>query len=181
MTTFIISVLRFDSKSDERIQRACARIQQLLGADASATYAPHVSLIPTDFQDQAELSRRIRNLVSAQPAFDITFSHLGLFTGGALFLGATATDSLLAFHQRCFELSSPGSQTPSIDLYQPGSWVPHCTLAMGGVRDELMGALLAEANSCLVLPIVVKCESVDLLVIDDGSIQILETALFRAI
>ena len=177
MTAFSISVLRFDSKSDERIQRACGRIQQLLGGDASVTYAPHVSLIPTDVQDQAELTRRIRNLVSAQPAFDITFSHLGLFTGSVLFLGVTATDSLLAFHQRCFELSSPGSQTPWIDLYQPGSWVPHCTLAMG-VRDELMGSLLAEANSCLVLPIVAKCESVDLLVIDDGSIRVLETIRF---
>ena len=86
MTAFSISVLRFDSKSDERIQRAWGRIQQLLGGDASVTYAPHVSLIPTDVQDQAELTRRIRNLVSAQPAFDITFSHLGLFPGACFSL-----------------------------------------------------------------------------------------------
>ena len=41
-----------------------------------------------------------------------------------------------------------------------------------------MGALVAEANSCLMLPIVAKCESVDLLVIDDGSIRVLETIRF---
>lgn len=177
---FIVSLLRFDPKTDDLIRDVVTRIQQLLGNDGPAAYAPHISLIPTDFDDRAELAKRIRNLVSAQRTFEITFSHLGLFKGGVVFLGVTATDSLLAFHQRCFLASSPSPQTPWIDLCRPGKWVAHCTLAMA-VPDELIGSILAEANSYLALPITATCQAIDLLEVDDGKIHVLETMRFQAI
>ena len=176
----IVSVLRFDSGTDAVIRSATNRIQRLLGNDGPAAYAPHISLIPTDFDDQAELAKRIRNLVAAQRAFEVTFSHLGFFKSDVIFLGVTATDSLLAFHQRCFQVSSPSPQTPWIGLYRPGSWVAHCTLGME-ILDERIGPILAEANSCLVLPITATCQSVDLLEVDDGNIRVLETMRFQAI
>ncbi len=177
---FIVSVLRFDLKADELIRNAVTRIQRLLGNDGSAAYAPHISLIPTDFEDRAELATRVRNLVSAQRAFEVTFSHLGFFKGGVIFLGVTATDSLLAFHQGCFQASSPSPQTPWIGLYQPGSWVAHRTLVME-VPDERIGSILAEVNSCLALPITAMCQSVNLLEVDDGNIRVLDTMHFQAI
>jgi 2'-5' RNA ligase len=57
---------------------------------------------------------------------------LGTFPGGegALFLGVQVTAGLLAFHAQV-HAALGGEPVKHWPYYQPGNWVPHCTLAEG--------------------------------------------------
>lgn len=159
--SILVSVLRMDADSEEHIRQAMLRVSRLLKRDV-ADISPHISLIPTDFGDERSLLDRIQQLTASTPAFDVVLSHVGWFPGGVAFLGATPTRFLLAFHQQCHDLSEASPQAQWIDLYQPGAWIPHCTVAMG-VPDQLRADAMETVFDSLELPIRATCVSVELI------------------
>lgn len=62
---------------------------------------------------------------------------LGTFPGreGALFLAVQVTTELLAFHLEV-HAALAGQPVEHWPYYQPGNWVPHCTLAEGLSQAE---------------------------------------------
>ena len=132
-----VSVLRFDAQTEALIQTVMRRMGQLAGAPDPADQVPHVSLIPTQPEDREGVIDRVSALLVNQPVVEIVFSHLGVFPGGVLFLGATPTEALITLHQQIHDVSAPGPNAPWIDLYKPGRWVPHCTVSMGMPNESL--------------------------------------------
>ncbi|MFC2094822.1 2'-5' RNA ligase family protein [Candidatus Bipolaricaulota bacterium] len=165
MDRYLVSVLRFDAETEEHIQRVMMQIQRSLGRAATEPFAPHISLVPADLDKHADWAGDFHEWLSAQQSFDVTFSHVGVFGGDILFLGATATESLFAFHLECFQRMSPCLHAPWIDLYKPQRWVPHCTLAVG-VPEHALGSVIVDATSSLKLPLRAVCQAVDLVSVE---------------
>ena len=107
-----------------------------------------------------------------QVSVDVTFSHVGVFGGDIVFLGATVTERLLAFHWECFRWMSPSSGVPWIDLYKPQRWVPHCTLAVG-VPKHALGSVVSDAMTSLKLPLAAVCQAVDLVRVEGKKSQVI--------
>ena len=110
-------------------------------------HRPHISLGGCrDLRDAAELVRALENLAAEQTApLPVTLSSLGIFPGdeGVVFYGVTVTTPLLVLHRRFHGLFTAWALDWS-PFYEPGCWVPHCTLAYG-----LEPSRLAEAVAVL--------------------------------
>lgn len=72
----------------------------------------------------------------------LRFLALGTFAGdgGVLFLAAVVTAPLLGAHTRVSDLLREQDLSPW-PHYLPGTWVPHCTLAMNLTPAELSAAV----------------------------------------
>jgi 2'-5' RNA ligase len=100
---------------------------------ATATHRrhrPHVSLAVAESLADADLARLRSALAVRKPVLPLYV--LGTFPGhgGALFLGVPVTTELLAFHAGV-HAALDGQPVEHWPYYQPGNWVPHCTLAEG--------------------------------------------------
>ncbi|MEU7932848.1 2'-5' RNA ligase family protein [Micromonospora echinofusca] len=111
-------------------------------------HRPHVSLAVAPRFDPERVAAALRGTVVAAP-LRLSFEHTGQFVGRVLWLGPTPTVELLAHHARVHgRLAEAG--IPLVEHYQPGRWVPHCTLSMR-VPNVLMAAAV---RRCLeVLPL----------------------------
>jgi hypothetical protein len=59
---------------------------------------------------------------------------------GVLFLGVVVTRALLDLHARLYPLFERAARA-RWSYYRPGSWVPHCTLALGLDPKQLAAAI----------------------------------------
>ena len=172
MNRYLVSVLRFDAETAEQIRRAMTQIQRYQGRLITESFSPHVSLVPTDFDEHANWAEGFLEWLATQQSFDVTFSHVGVFGGDILFLGATVTESLLAFHRECFRWMSPSSGVPWIDLYKPQRWVPHCTLA-AGIPKHALGSVISDAMISLKLPLAAVCRAVELVSVEGKKSEVI--------
>jgi 2'-5' RNA ligase len=128
---------------DDRADAAVRRLWQLLvdaGLPSLATHThrrhrPHVSLAVAESLPDADLTPLRSVLAAHQP--NVQLYTLATFPGdrGALFLGVVATTELLEFHAGV-HAALAGQAVALWPHYQPGSWVPHCTLAEGMNQAE---------------------------------------------
>ncbi|MFG2046784.1 2'-5' RNA ligase family protein [Micromonospora sp. NPDC048935] len=111
-------------------------------------HRPHVSLAVAPRLDPEQVVAALRTTVVAAP-LRLDFQHAGQFVGRVLWLGPAPTPELLAHHRTVYDrLTDAG--IPLTEHYQPGLWVPHCTLSMR-VPNALMAAAV---RRCLeVLPL----------------------------
>ncbi|MGK5739484.1 2'-5' RNA ligase family protein [Micromonospora sp. URMC 103] len=111
-------------------------------------HRPHVSLAVAPRFDPERVTTALRDMVVAAP-LRLSFQHAGQFVGRVLWIGPTPTAELLAHHREVHaRLAAAG--VPLVEHYQPGRWVPHCTLSMR-VPNALMAAAV---RRCLeVLPV----------------------------
>ncbi|MFY1672300.1 2'-5' RNA ligase family protein [Plantactinospora sp. WMMB334] len=111
-------------------------------------HRPHVSLAVAAQLDPDAVGEALAGTVVAPP-LRLSLQYAGQFVGRVLWLGPSPSPELLAHHATVHaQLTSAG--VPVSELYQPGRWVPHCTLSM-----RVPNALMAVAvRRCLeVLPI----------------------------
>lgn len=91
-------------------------------------HQPHLSLIGAPALDPEAVLAALSGLTVAPP-LRLTLNHVGVFVGRVVFLGPAVTSELLAHHEIvCGRLAERG--VPIDPLYQPGTWVPHCTVSM---------------------------------------------------
>ena len=91
-------------------------------------HRPHVSLAVAPRFDPERVAAALRGTVVAAP-LRLSFQHAGQFVGRVLWLGPTPTAELLAHHSLVHgRLAEAGIGL--VEHYQPGRWVPHCTLSM---------------------------------------------------
>jgi 2'-5' RNA ligase len=124
----------------------------------NAKIPPHVTLAIYDDLDCQPCEQRIAGLAKETRGFDLNFSYLGLFHSESrvIFLGVTVKRELLSYHERLHALLKRDASHPW-ELYQPGNWVPHCTLATDFAEDETMHAM--QICSSLQLPIDIRVAS----------------------
>ena len=93
---------------------------------------PHVSVCSCPSLDEAAFRQGLAALAADTPPLRIEFASVATFASaeGVVFLAPVVTADLLALHVRLVEaMRQSGATVP--DLYHPGRWVPHCTLAQG--------------------------------------------------
>ncbi|MET7672896.1 2'-5' RNA ligase family protein [Micromonospora luteifusca] len=111
-------------------------------------HRPHVSLAVAPRFNPEQVAEALRGMVVAAP-LGLDFQHAGQFVGRVLWLGPAPTPELLT-HQRMVYERLTAAGIGLAEHYQPGRWVPHCTLSMR-VPNALMAAAV---RRCLeVLPL----------------------------
>ena len=111
-------------------------------------HRPHVSLAAARTLDPATVVEALDGLpVGRGLTLDLDF--VGQFVGRVLWLGVTPTAELLAHHAEVHaRLAAAGVET--WELYQPGRWVPHCTVSMR-VPNPQMGPAIRRCLEMLPL------------------------------
>ena len=100
---------------------------------------PHVTLAVYEDLEVEPFETQVKAFFAGETSIDVPLSGVGTFHGeeGVLYCSPVVTPELLALHERFhkrFDHLAEGAWA----YYRPGSWVPHCTLAML-VPDHLRG------------------------------------------
>jgi len=142
----------FDSASEARIRLLWAALASP-GAYAMANgdSRPHISLAVADSVDVPAARLLLEDFARGIMAFPLSMESLGFFLSKeqVAFLAPKATPELLALHARFFEQFSSVASGIS-QIYSPSTWVPHCTLAMGILPQQI--ALAVDACQSHGLP-----------------------------
>ena len=122
----------FDSAAERRVRRLwdaleSAGVQTMRGA-LGGRHRPHLSLIGAKVLD-GDAVRQALTGMRAAPALELRFDYIGQFLGRVLWLGPVP-DPLLLHHHAEVHARLEAAGIEGFDMYQPGSWVPHCTLSM---------------------------------------------------
>ena len=113
-----------------------------------AKHRPHVSLAAAHRIDPHAVADALSGVPVGQ-GLSMRMDFVGQFVGRVLWLGVTVTDELLAHHRMVHErLGERGIEV--WEQYQPGRWVPHCTVSLR-VPNPVMGPAI---RRCLeILPL----------------------------
>lgn len=142
----------FDERADAAVRQLWRRLADSglpnLGTHGHRRHRPHVSLTVAADSDRditPEVLADVGAAADARRRPHLNFQALGVFTGrgGVLFLAVAATSPLLALHERVSEILR-NHRVDQHPHYLPGTWVPHCTLAI-----ELLAADLSTAVGLL--------------------------------
>ncbi|HVQ18150.1 MAG TPA: 2'-5' RNA ligase family protein [Actinomycetes bacterium] len=137
--------LHLDPESESTVRALWTAIDALgvpsLGSALGADYQPHVSLAVFAEVDPSTLVTAFAPVLGSCSGLPLTLTSLGFFvgSGSVAFLGVTPTERLLDTHRRVHAALADVVEE-SWSIYQPGTWVPHCTLAMNVDHpDRLLG------------------------------------------
>jgi 2'-5' RNA ligase len=101
-------------------------------------HPPHVTLAVYDSIPERRLSEALRSVFGVHPPVRLRFNKIAFFEAPELVFWAAPerSEPLLNAHSAIHELIDPRSCRSH---YQPGVWVPHCTLATkvtAGYKEE---------------------------------------------
>jgi 2'-5' RNA ligase len=116
--------------------RRVRRLWQSLEDDGIPTLAsllnerhrPHVSLAAARRLEPEVVAEALDGLV-VWPGLTLDLDFVGQFVGRVLWLGVTPTEELLSRHRAVHDRLA-GRGVEVWEQYQPGRWVPHCTISM---------------------------------------------------
>ena len=94
------------------------------------TIRPHMTLAIYNSINCSECKSEI-NLFSAKSGIlNIQADHFGIFPqpSSVIFIAPPSNKKLMVFHDKIHQMLR-GKVGGSLKMYQPGNWVPHCTLA----------------------------------------------------
>ncbi len=129
-------------------KRAAAKVhgvwETLRDADVSSVMLdlqsrPHVTLAVYEDLEIQPFETQVKAFFASETSIDVPLSGVGTFHGteGVIYCSPVVTPELLSLHERFhkrFDFLAEGAWA----YYRPGSWVPHCTLAIH-VPDEKRG------------------------------------------
>jgi 2'-5' RNA ligase len=129
---------------------------------------PHLTLAVGKEIAEAEVEKVLRSWAGETAPLQVSFASLGLTPteNANVFLGAVVTANLLALHAGLHERLA-GLVESSWERYQPGHWVPHCTL-VERVPGDVLGRTLEIARRAQ-LPL--SARLVEIAVVDFGPLR----------
>jgi 2'-5' RNA ligase len=143
--------LYLDPDSEQRVRSVWAALDESgvasLGSAPAADYRPHVSLAVIADMEIPALTAALTPVLATCEGLALTLASLGFFPGpeSVAFLGVTPTVRLLETHQQVHAALGEVSADPW-PIYEPSSFVPHCTLAMDVSDWVAVRAALASAQ-----------------------------------
>jgi len=161
--------LYLDSGSEQRVRSLWAELHERgvvsLGAAPDAEYRPHVSLAVFTDTELSTLIAALTPVLAASEGLALTLASLGFFPGldSVAFLGVVPTARLLDTHQRVHTALAELSAA-SWPIYEPGNFVPHCTLALNAGDGVAVRAAVASAR----LPILATANEAHVVEISSG-------------
>ncbi len=132
--------LFFDPDTEAAIRDVWARLETAgvpsLASRTHRRHRPHVSLSVAERIEAGQFHDARERLASTH--LDVTLSSPAVFPRtGVLYLSVVPTLALLRLHEDV-HAALAGSLVEPWDTYSVGAWVPHCTLAQGLTRDQLV-------------------------------------------
>lgn len=99
---------------------------------------PHITLAIYEQLNCQPCEEKIAQFADQTHGFDLTFSFLGIFQSDnpVVFTAPTVTQELLNYHRNIHTLLKDDA-VDAWSLYEPGMWVPHCSLAVD-FKPELL-------------------------------------------
>lgn len=141
-------VLYFDQPSETSIRTIWANLaKDAITADISNSgIRPHLTLAIYDELRCQPCEMELEKFAAQTSHLKIQADHIGVFYKPdiTLFLAPTPTKRLLGF-QASIHKNLSGKVTNSWKMYQPGNWVPHCTIAMDLDLEQLSKAVISSA------------------------------------
>ncbi len=158
--------LCFDAHTEETIVNVWHELESLgVGTLLQLEgFVPHLTMVLSEHVDVAALSAELEQGVGAMDRGSVQLSSVSLFTNPALVLhySVTPTDSLLQFHKTTLDIYQKHSPDDLGPFYLPGTWIPHCALAIGLADAQIEPGINAARR--LDLPLVI--ESLDCVVVE---------------
>lgn len=133
----------FDDEADRAVRALWRRLDQAGVGSGAPAWPPHVT-----FAAAKVIPRRTRDALKAELRTlaipSLWLSTLGTFptAENVLMLGAVVDGELLAVHSAIHDVLAGQVQSPQA-YYMPGSWVPHCTLALGVAHEQVVRGFAA--------------------------------------
>ena len=154
-------VMYFDQRSEVPIREIW---QQIADANLTSTLPdsgvrPHMTLSVFDEIQCLSCEEELKTFANETKLLSLEASHIGIFTypQPVVFLAPTPTLELIAFHRRIIH-SIILDVASTRAMYHPGSWVPHCTLALD-FEIELLSDI-AKISTDLPLPFKLRATQV---------------------
>ncbi len=136
--------LYFDPETTVRIAELTAQIHEACGGLdlIGQGFQPHISLAGYEHVDEARLAAVVEALAARTPPMPIKLDAIGLFptTQGVVYLAPVVTEALLGLHRE-YSVAAAASGHVSHLYYQPGKWIPHCTLAHDLAGEQVLTAV----------------------------------------
>jgi 2'-5' RNA ligase len=132
--------LFFDPATEVGIKDVWAQLEAA-GVPSLATrthrrHRPHISLTVAELIKTHDLDETRQRLAATH--LDVTLYSPAVFPrAGVLYLTVMPTLALLRLHEEVHATLRDSMVVP-LDLYSVGAWMPHCTLAQGLTRRQLM-------------------------------------------
>jgi 2'-5' RNA ligase len=167
--------LTFSPRDEKKVRRwweACDANGIPSVAVTSASQAPHVTLAVLETSDQGLLIERLEKAMVGVGGPTMMLAHFGVFVQPnlVLFLGVTPTDELRYLQRRVID-TGVAAGASVWEHYQPGAWVPHCTLASHFASLSMLGPLLStELGELPAVPVLVHTDGVEVVGIPDGEV-----------
>jgi 2'-5' RNA ligase superfamily len=140
----IVSLL--DEKNDRTVRSLSDELEKTFGVHAQfRTPDPHFSYQGATNYSLPRLERRLDRFARRSRRFRVHAGGLGLFTGftPVLYIPVVRTPELSKFHLSLWRtVSSTGSGISP--YYKPESWVPHITLAQGGIDQRTLPKVMGK-------------------------------------
>ena len=125
--------LYFDPVTDQIVRDVWRHIAQtgITQHRPGSTDRPHITLAVYAGLDAVRAEETLLTFVRSHVQFPLTFPSLGSFVSPSVvaFLAPVVTTDLLHFHHEAHETFGDIGTDPQ-ELYLPGRWVPHCTIAV---------------------------------------------------
>lgn len=124
--------MMLDSATDALVRQTWRKLAQAgVSSDmAESGWDPHVTLGVYDDLNVSAATEQLAACACDTQQITTTLASVGVFPRKAsvLFIAPIVTHDLLALHERIHRILEPLATHPW-EYYQPGRWVPHCTLA----------------------------------------------------
>jgi 2'-5' RNA ligase len=154
---------------DNQTERAISKVWQTLAENNLTTgvlytgIRPHISLAIYDEIDCQPCENELIKISSMTAYMAINFAYLGIFTNPVpvVFAALIPTKELLDFHENLHSILFSKTKKPW-ELYKPGKWVPHCTLA----QDFNIENLTEIIDRCKTLPFPMVVRAVQLGIVE---------------
>ncbi len=126
-------ILYFDEQTEKEFLKVWQSLADLnLSSHVlEAEIKPHITLAIYEELDCQPCENELVKITSKTSSLPVQFTHLGIFTNPepVVFAAPLITRELLDFHNNLhIRLTNEGKKP--WELYKPGRWVPHCTLAL---------------------------------------------------
>lgn len=154
---------------DTQIEQTIRKVWQTLAKDNLASsfldsgIRPHITLAIYEELNCRPCENELVRITSETVSMAIQFTHLGIFTTPepVVFAAPLSTREILDFHENLHANLASESKN-SWDLYKPGKWVPHCTLALNFKIEDLTEIF----RCCQALPFPMDVHAVQLGVVE---------------
>jgi hypothetical protein len=109
-----------------------------LGSQSGIRY-PHISYHVAQHYDATRLEQALPRAMREMTPFPMRTTGLGIFTGAqpVIFVPVVRGPGLARLHSALWDAATPAAEGLVV-VYGPETWVPHITLAYGGLQNGML-------------------------------------------